>query len=173
MEDIEVFVRGYTRDALPRIEYSGSIDPLEPRIPQDRDFLRQDDPNLPLRSAVISFLFGPPHAKHTAVADDLLHDLFVAHWKFAVSHDSVGHEALALEVLGRGLYGTFVNAYTLLLGMDQGCPLEAAISRIGASGKSPVPELILALESLLETETHPRALEHLKKWREWLKKQPR
>jgi hypothetical protein len=168
MEDVAAFVRQYTRDSQSRIRYAGSIDPLGPKMVHDRDFLREDDPNLPLRLDVISHLFGPSLlARQATVGDELLEDLFVAHWEFAVGHDCAGHGELALEVLRRQLYGTFVIAYTLPLGMDQGVPLLEAVSRSKASGKSPVPGLLLALEAQLEKETRQRAKKHLQIWRGW------
>jgi len=171
MEDVAAFVRKYTRDSLSRIRYAGSIDPLDPKMVHDRDFLRQDDPKLPFRTVVISHLFAPPSfAGLATIGDELIHDLFVAHWEFAVGHDSLGHEGLALEVLRRRLYGTFVIAYTLPLGMDQGIPLEIAVGRSKVSGKSPVPDLLLALESLLGKETRQRAKKHLQTWRGWLER---
>ena len=105
----------------------------------------------------------------SAVTDELLHDLFITHWEFAVGHDHAGSEGLATEVLRRQLYGTFVHAYTLPLGMDQGIPLEIAIRNARSAGKPPTDELLLALESSLERETRTKAREHLEKWRQWLR----
>lgn len=173
MEDIADFVRGYTRDSLPRIECAGCIDPVDSKGPV-RDVLRRNDPNLSFRSAVMSFLFrSQSSAGDIAVQcpDELLQDLFVADLNFAVCHNCCAHELLAREVLRRELYETFVYAYTLPLGMDQGLPLETAIGRNTRSiGGTPKPELLVALESVLERETRAEAREHLHKWRQWLKR---
>ena len=137
MSDVSDFVGRYSQDSLHRIKYAGSIDPLDPVAQMDRDFLRKDDPNLPFRSEVIAFLFGSPSmAGRGAVSarDELVEDLFRAHWEFAVGHDCLGHEALATEILRRERYEAFVHAYTLSLGMDQSSsePIQP-IYEIGSS----------------------------------------
>ena len=60
MDDVDVFVRVYTRDSLARVRYAGSIDPQDPegsdpwKLRRERDLFRNDDPNFPFRSAVLS-----------------------------------------------------------------------------------------------------------------------
>ena len=62
MDNLAAFVRGYTRDSLPRIRYAGSIDPLNPEVSQDRDFLQKDDPKPPasVEHHFIPFRVGSP-----------------------------------------------------------------------------------------------------------------
>jgi hypothetical protein len=180
MDDLGVFVRGYTRDSLSRVRYAGSVDPQNRldsdhwKLPRERlaDFLRNDDPNFLFRFAILSYLFGSySNTRSTAseVSDELIHDLFVAHWDFAVGHDAPGHEALASEVLRRNLYGTFVHAYTVDLGMDQGIPLEIAIAeKTSVSGTSPIPQLLLAIDQLLKHEAGRSARRNLNKWRRYI-----
>ena len=105
----------------------------------------------------------------SAVTDELLHHLLIPHWEFAGAHDHAGSEGLATEVLRRQLYGTFVHACTLPLGMDQGIPLEIAIRNARSAGKPPTDELLRAQKSSLERETRTKAREHLEKWRQWLR----
>jgi hypothetical protein len=180
MDDIGVFVRGYTRDSLSRVRYAGSIDPQNSdesdhwKLPRERlaDFLRNDDPNFPFRSAILSYLFGSYSSnRNTAseASDEFIRDLFIAHWEFAVGHDCSGDEELADEVLRRGLFGTFVHAYRLPLGMDQGVPLEIAINkRTMLSGTSPVSHLLLAIDELLKHEAGTSARRNLNKWRQFI-----
>jgi hypothetical protein len=52
MDDLAAFVRGYTRDSLPRVRYAGSIDPQNPHFPKDLETLRNDDPNDPFRTCL-------------------------------------------------------------------------------------------------------------------------
>jgi hypothetical protein len=181
MDELAAFVRGYTRDSLSQVRYAGTIDPQNVeasecwKLPEGRraDFLRNDDPNRSFRSAVLSYLFrSHPNTMSTGseASDELIHDLFIAHWEFAVGHDCPGDEQLAEEVLRRDLFGTFVHAYTLPLGMDQGIPLEIAITRkTSVNGTSPIPQLLLAVELLLKHEPRVSTHKHLEKWRQWLK----
>jgi hypothetical protein len=105
----------------------------------------------------------------TEASDELIHDLFIAHWEFAVGHDCPGDEHLAEEVLRRDLFGTFVHAYRLPLGMDQGVPLEIAIQRrAGLHGTSPVPHLLIAIDQLLKHEAGTSARRNLNKWRQFI-----
>jgi hypothetical protein len=166
--DLEQFIRDYTSESLVRIRYAGSTDPLEkPR----RD--PSGDPNFPYRKEVIEYLVGPhDHAGPPAEAqghvqsapDALLHDLFVAHWEFAVTHDHHGNYPLATEVLRRRLYRTFVHVYRLPLGMEQGVPLEAAISHALVTDEQLGTHFMTEIGSLVERETDPRALKNLTKW---------
>jgi hypothetical protein len=180
MGHIGVFVRGYTRDSLSRVRYFGTIDPLNSeasecwKLPRERraDFLRNDDPNFSFRSAVLSYLFrshSNTMSTGSVASDELIHDLFIAHWEFAVGHDCPGDEQLAEEVLRRDLFGTFVHAYRLPLGMDQGIPLEIAIqTRTGLSGTSPISHLLIAIDQLLKHEAETSARRNLNKWREFI-----
>ena len=182
MDDLGVFIRGYTRDSLSRVTYAGAIDPQNSeasecwKLPRERrdDFLRNDDPNFSFRSAVLSYLFrSDPNPKSTGpeASDELIHDLFIAHWEFAVGHDNPGDEQLAEEVLRRDLFGTFVHAYRLPLGMDQGIPLEIAIQRrTGLSGASPVSHLLNAIDQLLQHEAGTNARRNLNEWQRQISK---
>ena len=86
MDDLSVFVRGYTKDSLSRIRYAGILDPQNPetaecwKLPRERrdDFLENDDPNSSFRSAVRAYLFRPqPNTSSTGseASDELIHDL--------------------------------------------------------------------------------------------------
>jgi hypothetical protein len=180
MDDLEVFVRGYNRGLLSRVRYAGTIDPQKSDDPdyweqlptERRAHLLNDDPNFSFRSTILDYLFGSCSSNKSAaseVSDELIHDLFVAHWEFAVGHDCPGHEELATEVLRRGLFETFAHAYRLPLGMDQGVPLEIAIGqKITLSGRSPVSQLLLAIDRLFEREAGTAARSNLTKWRHFI-----
>jgi hypothetical protein len=172
MSEIADFVREYTAESLPRINYAGSGDPFDILAPPEREPL-EDDPNLPLRTELIRYLASRDPASNTRyheASDELIRDLFIAHWYFIVSHDQEGNLHLATEVLQRGLYSTFVQAFALPLGLAQRTPLDGAIGNMVTFGAgSPLPALLLALEDRLGQETNVGIRGRLVGWRLHLK----
>jgi len=175
MKDVATFVQTYTAASRQFIVYAGSCDPLADPVAPDLEFLRKDDPNCTFRDEVIKYLFPPKYwddgLMHT-VSDELLHDLHVANIEHAVGHCGDGRIEMALEILRRNMYETFVYAYALRLGQDQGMPLERAVFQCMRERENDAPAraLLLALDARMTSEKDPRARANLEHWRPWLER---